>query len=221
MLSMFGARNVLTSAMQLGMGSWLAYGLSVNIASPLGFFRLSLFLTLWSHALQTVFFLSAPVLRALIGDRPVLDRGAEKKDAGKLQNIYDGFFTLTALSSFTVTIHFWTLFFLHRDLVISEAALQSYPWWLNLLQHLWNSGFTLVEAFLVKHRFDTRRDLSLSAGLMLAYLGWITYGWFATGKWPYPFFEILDPAITILLITGVVASEGLIYKFAKITCHRE
>ena len=200
--------SLVATVVELAVGALLVYALVFEISvGPDGAFMFySRFLTMWSHVLQMVFFLSAPFLRYAAARSPAI------------QSLYDGAFAVSGLLSFTVSLHFWAIFLVMPDLIISPEALKTYPFWLNLVQHLWNSVFIVAEGRLVSHRFHTARDFRNSGFIAGAYLVWIGFIWSQTGQWPYPFFSALSTELVVGFIIVVLLSELILYKLLKTVC---
>lgn len=110
-----------------------------------------------------------------------------------------------------VAVSFWTVYAIDRELIYPAANDEFIPFILN---HFWHTTViicVLVELAIVFHRYPTTKTallvIYLSGG---SYLAWITWVFFASGRWPYPFLHAL-PSLPLFLLATLLLSPGLFF----------
>jgi len=118
---------------------------------------------------------------------------------------------------------FWGLFTVNRELVFKVKFAPYLPNWLNHSMHTWMVPLLLLDLYLVRHHFPSRRlGAGITAAAIAAYLGWILYINMVAGFWVYPVLKVLSvEARTVFLVAcsllGVVvyllgeAVNGLVW----------
>lgn len=92
-----------------------------------------------------------------------------------------------------VSLLFWSLYSIDRELVFPTIMEQIYPWWLNHILHTNVFLLTAVEMLILFH-FYPRRKLELF-GLMsfiVIYIGWVHIVKLVADSWVYPVLDVLD-----------------------------
>ncbi|XP_027203556.1 androgen-induced gene 1 protein-like [Dermatophagoides pteronyssinus] len=167
------------------------------------------YLTYWDLLLQLGFF-----GLALIGSFRWTP-----KSFGRLLDFL--FYSLVFPIAMIVTISFWTLYSIDRELVFPKALDAYYPFWLNQTSHTLVAFLVLIELI-----FGNRNPPSKQAhGLIIinlfsyVYSFWVLYIAFTTNFWVYPFLEKLNWPLRISFGVALGLVNSLFYKMA-ILCGR-
>ncbi|KAH8380611.1 hypothetical protein KR009_011727 [Drosophila setifemur] len=122
-----------------------------------------------------------------------------------------------ALASFvvplalTVSLTFWTLYWIDRESIYPELLDLVYPNWLNHAMHTFVLVYSLLELCITRHRYPARRrGLAGLGAFMAAYLTWMYFVWLATGIWVYPFLGALHWPLRLVFFVLIIAL-GFVY----------
>ncbi|XP_032870910.1 androgen-dependent TFPI-regulating protein-like [Amblyraja radiata] len=123
-----------------------------------------------------------------------------QKQASWILCLRDLFFSVLVFPVGTfVVASFWILFTLDRSLVYPEALDKFIPLWVNHAVHTMVLPLVLLELFISRHRYPTRRTGLLILGtISISYLLWVLWIYYAAGDWVYPLLGLFNQ-------TGLVA----------------
>jgi len=167
------------------------------------------FLTNWNLHLQLVYF-TVGLCNELFGSQKI---PANIDAASKLQNLRDFLFSTLAfpVGSF-VTLSFWTLYVIDRNLIFPESLDKYYPLWANHMLHTTCLISQMIEMNTSFHGYSSKTKGCLTTiGFVLAYLGWVLYIAHNANFWVYPILEKLPLTGRILFFGGCGAVLGLLY----------
>ena len=158
------------------------------------------YLTFLNMVLQFVFFTVA-LLANFTGKR------------SRLVRVRDVMFASAAFPiGMFVGLVFWGLWAIDRELIFPVAMDAYFPSWLNHLMHTTVLPLQVMELFLVRHTYPSRKvGGAITAALTLAYLLWINVIAYYGGFWVYPVFKVLtlgQRGGVMALLSGV---GGLLY----------
>lgn len=92
-----------------------------------------------------------------------------------------------------VTVVFWLLHSIDRELVFPRVMDPIYPWWLNHILHTNVFLLIVVELFISHHIYPSRRaSLTGLTSFTVAYIAWVYIVNYATGAWVYPVLYVLQ-----------------------------
>ena len=87
-----------------------------------------------------------------------------------------------------------------------------FPSWLNHLMHTTVLPLQVMELFLVRHTYPSRRvGGAITAALTLAYLIWINVIAYYGGFWVYPVFKVLTVGQRVVVMALLSGVGGLLY----------
>ncbi|XP_068217199.1 androgen-dependent TFPI-regulating protein-like isoform X3 [Palaemon carinicauda] len=123
--------------------------------------------------------------------------GSEAKvrnEQSALQKYRDWLFTtLVFPMGLFVSLIFWSLYAIDRELIFPAELDLWFPAWLNHVMHTLPAIGVLIEVFMVCHVYETgvKRFKPIVAAYFM-YLTWICYIAYFGGIWVYPVFEVFD-----------------------------
>lgn len=92
-----------------------------------------------------------------------------------------------------VTIVFWTLYSIDRELVFPRVMDPIYPWWLNHILHTNVFLFIIVELFISHHKYPIRKvSLTILSSSIGGYIAWVYIVNFVADVWVYPVLNVLQ-----------------------------
>jgi hypothetical protein len=130
----------------------------------------------------------------------------------KLQKLADVIFTTMAFPLATfVTLNFWGLYALDRNLIYPEVFDKVVPQYMNHFMHTTVFLWVLCEMYLYHHHFPST---ALAAATIfvysLAYCSWIVYLYVASGWWCYRFMRHLPSyAMVVFFACSIFLCLGL------------
>ncbi len=112
----------------------------------------------------------------------------------KLHSICDGLYGCLAFPvAAVVSILFWSLYAIDRELVYPKALDEVIPHWLNHVMHTAPVFFLLVDTLLTCHRLPNRKTgIKICTLFSILYYISILVWHEVDGVWVYPLFEVLD-----------------------------
>jgi len=161
------------------------------------------YLTNWTFTLETIYFFFA------LGEEVLsLFKGREKlKD--KVHKYKNYFFTvLVAPMALLVSIVFWGIWAIDRNLIFPTVMDQYLPPWINHSLHTMTSIIVLLEMYLCFHKYPSFKPALLGITLyLLCYSICLMMTYYQSGAWLYPVFKTLSWTlrITFCLATYVLA----------------
>lgn len=146
------------------------------------------YLTVWNLVLQFAYH-TYSLANDVAGSNEV-----DKKRQTIMQKIRDGFFASWIFpTGVFVTLSFWGLYAIDRELVFPKSLDAFYPNWLNHAVHTAPVIFLSLEMFNVPKIFPSRSNAVLGNLVFSStYLGWITWVANYSGVWAYPILEVLN-----------------------------
>merc|ERR1719312_862930 len=100
-----------------------------------------------------------------------------------------------------VSVAFWGLYAIDRELIFPERLDGHFPDWLNHLMHTTVLPLQLAELLLARHNFPPRRQGGgMMALLTLSYLVWVHVIHHLGGFWVYPVLGVLSPVARIIFM---------------------
>lgn len=169
------------------------------------------FLTNWNLHLQLVYF-TIGFCNELFGSQKM---PANIKQASNLQKLRDFLFSTLAfpIGSF-VTISFWMLYSIDRNLIFPTHLDKYYPVWANHMLHTTCLISQMIEMNTSYHAFPSKSKGCLTTiGFALIYLGWVLFIAHNANLWVYPVLEKLPMIGRILFLGGCSAVSGLLFLF--------
>ncbi|XP_068217198.1 androgen-induced gene 1 protein-like isoform X2 [Palaemon carinicauda] len=154
----------------------------------LGFGGRFKFLTFINMLLQCGFF-GLCVANDLFGSEAKV-----RNEQSALQKYRDWLFTtLVFPMGLFVSLIFWSLYAIDRELIFPAELDLWFPAWLNHVMHTLPAIGVLIEVFMVCHVYETgvKRFKPIVAAYFM-YLTWICYIAYFGGIWVYPVFEVFD-----------------------------
>jgi hypothetical protein len=131
----------------------------------------------------------------------------------KLQKYRDYIFASTIFPvGFFVSVSFWGLYAVDRELVFPKVHDEYVPSLFNHAVHTAPAVFILLESFLIPKIFP-KRSASLvgNATFTLAYVLWILWIALVTDVWVYPVLAVLNTPARILFIGGSIFLFAIMY----------
>lgn len=133
---------------------------------------------------------------------------AEVKNPPLIRRVRDYIFATYAFPlGMNVTVLFWTLYSIDRELVFPRVMDPIYPWWLNHILHTNVFTFVLIDLFFSYHHYSSRKaELVGLSAFVVAYIGWVYIVKFIAGAWVYPVLNVLDihQRIGFFIIAGAI-----------------
>ncbi|CAG0916934.1 unnamed protein product [Notodromas monacha] len=110
-----------------------------------------------------------------------------------------------------VSMMFWSIYAVDRELILPSAFRTIYPWWLNHMDHSAPIAFILIEAMTLPHVFPSRwKGMSALLLLALVYLGWILYLALNFNVWVYPFLKVMSwPMRGLFIVLSMCVFMGV------------
>ena len=157
------------------------------------------FLTHWDLWIQFFTFVLALICDFI--SNPHNHRGRPKPLAVKVRDlIFNG---LALPMGCFVTISFWAIYSIDRELIFPVGVEKWYPTWLNHTTHSIILPIVLLENYLVDHnRRAQTKTLTLLLTVTLTYGIWVLYLGLAHNYWVYPVLEVLSMPFRLLFILG-------------------
>lgn len=166
------------------------------------------FLTYWNNWIQAVGFsliLIADILAAALRTRsPILVRFL------KLRDLF--FNSVQVPIGIFVSLAFWAIYAVDRELIFPRALEPYYPVWLSHLTHTTMIVFLPVEVYINRHPLPQRLHALVTLGtLALGYLIWVLYLGVVKEVWVYPILNVLPWAARFLFIGTCTVLILLLY----------
>ncbi|KAK7075068.1 hypothetical protein SK128_007574 [Halocaridina rubra] len=165
------------------------------------------YLTFWDMLIQFMFFILA-FINDIVGTNTAVSR-----NQAKLQKIRDFFFSTVVFSCGTfVTLSFWGIYNVDRNLIFPPIFDSWFPHWLNHNVHTTPLIGVLIELYLNPHNFPRRRTgLSVVGVFCLIYLVWVCFIAYQSGHWVYPILAHLSVVGRVIFITSMSVLVSLFY----------
>lgn len=165
------------------------------------------FITIWNVILQTIFFLIC-MLNDWFGTNAV-----NPKKPPLIRKFKD--FLHASLGfpvAMFVSLVFWSLMFIDRELVFPKVLDAHFPWWLNHLLHTMVLISTLMEMVMAPRQYP-RRLTSLSAIVILdiIYSIWMHVVHHKTGIWVYPLLSLMSVPVRLIFLVSMTVFTAILY----------
>lgn len=175
--------------------------------------RLSLrFLTNWTFTLQNLYFFLC------VGEDILNLFSGYQKFKGTLFKVKNYVFTvLVAPMSVFVTVAFWSMWLIDRELIFPEALDQVLPSWVNHSLHTTTSLFVLGEIYLSYHPYPKFEHAVMGITAYLgAYVICLIGTYVHTGIWLYPIFRTMSWNLRIVFVIVMYILAIFIYITEKL-----
>ena len=167
------------------------------------------FLTYWDLWIQFITFTIALICDFI--SNPNNTRNKTKQPV--IVSLRDTVFNSLALPIGTfVTISFWTLYAIDRELIFPVGIEEWYPIWLNHTTHTIILPIVLIDNYLVDHNRRTQKNgLTLLLSVITVYGLWILYIGIARSHWVYPVLEVMNWSSRVAFIVGNLLLMNVFY----------
>lgn len=165
------------------------------------------FLTYWNALLQGLFF-TICLMNDIFGNNE-----QNPKKPPLIRKIKDAIFTSLAFPlSMFVSVTFWGIYLVDRELIFPKILDKYFPVWLNHIMHTNIMVFVLLELVMSFRMYPTKkRGMSILTVFMLIYLIWFHIIYFYTGVWVYPILEVLNLPLKIVFYLSLLGFVLLCY----------
>ncbi|XP_046672629.1 androgen-dependent TFPI-regulating protein-like isoform X1 [Homalodisca vitripennis] len=153
------------------------------------------YLTNWTFTLQTTYFYIA-----LGGEILALFKGREKIKE-RINQFKNYFFTvLVAPMALVVSIVFWSVWFVDRELIFPIVMDKFLPPWINHSLHTTTSVIVLLEMYMCFHKYPAFKPALLGITLYLLLYSFCLLGtYYQSGIWLYPIFKMLNWTLRVVI----------------------
>lgn len=129
-----------------------------------------------------------------------------------IRRIRDNLFTIAFCVAMYVSIAFWSIYSIDKELIFPERIAKLYHPSVNHVMHSTVGIFIMIELLTSNINFPSRKfGLSLLYTFLLTYLIWFFNIYFKTGAWVYQIFEHLNWPGRILFAGLSLAVAGVFY----------
>ncbi|CAF4871490.1 unnamed protein product [Pieris macdunnoughi] len=165
-----------------------------------------LFLTLWNFVLHGVYHWVA-----LANDVFGTDE-ASPRNPPLIRKLKDLLFTLAFPLGVYVSIAFWSVYAVDKELIFPERVEKAYPPWINHPLHTFVSVFIILEMLTSNVTYPRRMvGLAMINIFMFSYLGFLFVVYGRTGEWVYPVLAYFNWPLRISFCLGSVVIGHLFY----------
>ncbi|XP_059059395.1 androgen-induced gene 1 protein-like [Achroia grisella] len=152
-----------------------------------------IFLTIWCFILQTLYF-SVSFLNDVFGTNE-----ATPKRTPLIRSIKDVLFSMAFPVALYVSVSFWGIYAIDKELIFPEMIERIFPVWLNHTMHTFITVFLVIELLATKRNYPSRATGNTIMSLfIIAYVIWIHVIHHKTGTWPYPILDVLNPTLRLV-----------------------
>lgn len=138
--------------------------------------------------------------------------------SSKVNRFLNGFYTsLVFPIGFSVTVLFWGVYFVHRDLMYPQILEKFIPRYQNHLVHTLPLIGAILDSFLIRHKYKESfvKGVGATVLFLLSYLIWICFiAWYAD-FWVYPVLSVLSPVNRGIFIAFCGILGCFLYKFGE------
>lgn len=158
------------------------------------------FLTFWDAIIQSAFFWIC-LINDFIGSNEISAR--PKSSIRAFKDFLHS--TIAFPLAVFVSVTFWGLYAIDRELVFPKALDAFFPNWLNHVMHTNILIFTVVELICSFRIYPSRKKgLGALISFMLVYLIWTFVIYAKSGHWVYPVMEVLNWPQRILFFVALL-----------------
>ncbi|XP_053695930.1 androgen-induced gene 1 protein-like [Sabethes cyaneus] len=170
------------------------------------------YLTIWNTAMQVVYF-TLSLLNDFIGSNELAPR--RMPVTRKIKDYLFAAFLFPG--AMLVTITFWGIMLVDRELILPKVLEPIFPDWLNHALHTNIVLFMLLELYSSFRQYPSRK--SGLTGLLtfgIGYLTWVHVIHQQSGVWVYGIIEVLSMPLRIAFFAGVIGLSIGLYLFGEL-----
>ncbi|CAH2105006.1 unnamed protein product [Euphydryas editha] len=168
----------------------------------------SMFLTFWCLMLQTVYHFVA-LLNDLFGTNTRMP-----KKAPIIRRIKDTLFTLAFVAAIYVSLAFWSIYFIDKELIFPDHIEKLYHPSINHVMHTTVAVFIIIDMLMTHINYPSRKiGFTVTMTFFISYIIWFFYIYAKTGAWVYPVFDPLNWPLRIIFVS-ISLTLGAIFYFA-------
>ncbi|CAK1603518.1 unnamed protein product [Parnassius mnemosyne] len=170
----------------------------------------TMFLTIWCLIMQIAYHTIA-FLNDIIGSN---DPSPKKKPLIRL--IKDTLFSLAFPIAIYVSVAFWSIYTVDKDLIFPDVIEKLYPTWMNHVMHTMVTIFMFLELIMTSRNYPSRAvGISITLAFSMSYIAWYLMIYFKTGVWVYPIFDTLNwPSRIVFIVISNIVILG-VYVFSE------
>ncbi|XP_038210141.1 androgen-induced gene 1 protein-like [Zerene cesonia] len=169
-----------------------------------------LFLTMWNLALQAVY-MTIAFLNDLVGTN-----AASPKKPPAIRKIKDALFSLAYPLAVYVSLAFWGIYYVDKELIFPEHLEKAFPPWVNHVMHTLVSVFINIEMFTSHIKYPSNFiNLSLIHVFVVSYIVWIFIVYGQSGVWVYPVLGFLNWPARLFFISGSIVVANILNILGK------
>ncbi|XP_046961507.1 androgen-induced gene 1 protein-like [Vanessa cardui] len=170
----------------------------------------SMFLTIWCLILQTVYHFIA-LLNDIFGSS-----AKSPKKPPIIRQIKDTLFSLAFATAIYVSIAFWSIYAIDKELIFPEHIEKLYHPSFNHVLHTTVSVFIIIELLTSYRNYPSRKiGFSVMLTFFISYIVWFFTIYAKTGAWVYPVFELFNWPLRVVFIVLSVSTAALLYMFGE------
>ncbi|CAK1549624.1 unnamed protein product [Leptosia nina] len=166
-----------------------------------------LFLTLWNFVLQAIYMWIAFANDVFGTNDPV------PKNPPTIRKIKDTLFALAFPMGVYVSVAFWGVYAVDKDLIFPPPVEKAYPPWINHPLHTFVSIFMIIEMLTSDVTYPSRKvGLAITNTFIFSYLGFLFLVNSQTGEWVYPVLDEMNWPERIFFMAGsIVIGHGFYF----------
>uniref|UniRef100_A0A2A4K847 Uncharacterized protein n=1 Tax=Heliothis virescens TaxID=7102 RepID=A0A2A4K847_HELVI len=170
----------------------------------------AIFFTFWTVVLQNVYFIVA-----LLND--IFGTNTATKKPPLIRQFKDILFSITLSAALYVVLVFWIFYIVDKRAIFpSEEIEKIFPMWLNLIMHTLILPIILVELYITKRNYPSRKTgFSVAIFLTAIYAAYIHIVYFKYGIWPYPFLYVVSWTTKGMYFIGSAVLGMAFYSFGE------
>lgn len=118
-----------------------------------------------------------------------------------IRRIKDTLFSLAFPTAIYVSLAFWGIYSIDKELIFPERIEKLYHPAMNHVMHTTVSVFIIIELFTSYRNYPSRNiGFFVTYSFYLSYLAWFFVIYYKTGAWVYPVFEPLNWPLRIVFV---------------------
>ena len=167
------------------------------------------FLTYWDLWIQFITFTIALICDFISNPNNTRNKTKQPVIVGLRNTIFN---SLALPIGVFVSISFWSLYAIDRELIFPVGIEKWYPIWLNHTTHTIILPIVLIENYLVDHnRRNQKNGLTLLLAVIVTYGAWVLYLGIVTNHWVYPVLEVIGWPQRVAFIVGNLIIMNVFY----------
>ncbi|XP_078045469.1 androgen-induced gene 1 protein isoform X4 [Augochlora pura] len=165
------------------------------------------YMTIWNVIIQMLFYFLC-MLNDWFGTNAI-----NPKKPPLIRKMKDFLFASVAFPiAMFVSVTFWGLMSIDRELVFPKAIDPYFPWWLNHLMHTMVLVSILIELILSPRQYPRRFSGIVTVVLFdFVYIIWIHVIYYKSGAWVYPVLSAMSFPIRTIFLGSTVAFSVISY----------